>query len=191
MIVLDAGVWVRALADSSSLGDVCRAEMRTDSEWAAPAHTPLEVLRTLRPRCISNALSSPWMRASPEPSPHWASSHGSPQPARSEAPAAGSGRLVALRDTAPPGSYVAAYEPGGAVGQGGAAVRQRRSVLQAASPTRIRRPRIGRTSHPAHLTRGGRAPRRSAPRCRAPSPPRAHGRSRRPRGAGRPCPDRS
>ncbi|RIQ19578.1 type II toxin-antitoxin system VapC family toxin [Jiangella rhizosphaerae] len=48
MIVVDAGVWVRALIDSSIAGDACRQTLTDDPEWAAPAHAPIEVLRTIR-----------------------------------------------------------------------------------------------------------------------------------------------
>jgi predicted nucleic acid-binding protein len=48
MIVVDASVWVRALVDDGPAGDAARGSMTNDPEWAAPAHMPVEVLRTLR-----------------------------------------------------------------------------------------------------------------------------------------------
>lgn len=47
MIVVDAGVWVRALVEQGPAGDACRAALSRDPEWAAPAHAALEALRTL------------------------------------------------------------------------------------------------------------------------------------------------
>lgn len=48
MIVVDASAWVRALVDSGSLGDAARRILSADPDWMVPAHTPLEVLRTIR-----------------------------------------------------------------------------------------------------------------------------------------------
>lgn len=48
MIVVDAGVWVRALVDGGRSGDACRQVLSDDLEWVAPAHAPIEVLRTIR-----------------------------------------------------------------------------------------------------------------------------------------------
>lgn len=48
MIVVDAGVWVRALVDSSAVGDACRAVLCADPDWVAPSHAAIETLRTLR-----------------------------------------------------------------------------------------------------------------------------------------------
>lgn len=48
MIVLDASAWVRALIDDSAAGDAARRVLTGDPDWAAPAHMPVEVLRTLR-----------------------------------------------------------------------------------------------------------------------------------------------
>lgn len=36
-----------ALLDTSARGDAARQVLASDPDWAAPAHTPLEVLRTL------------------------------------------------------------------------------------------------------------------------------------------------
>jgi predicted nucleic acid-binding protein len=48
MIVVDASVWVRALVDDGSAGDAARLALTHDPGWVAPAHMPVEVLRTLR-----------------------------------------------------------------------------------------------------------------------------------------------
>ncbi|WP_370617507.1 type II toxin-antitoxin system VapC family toxin [Mumia sp. Pv 4-285] len=48
MIVLDASVWVPALADDSALGESCRDVLAQDPDWVAPAHGPVEALRTIR-----------------------------------------------------------------------------------------------------------------------------------------------
>lgn len=48
MIVVDASVWVRALVDDAPNGDAARRSLTDDPDWAAPAHMPVEVLRTLR-----------------------------------------------------------------------------------------------------------------------------------------------
>lgn len=48
MIVVDASVWVRALVDDGTAGDAARRVLTDDPDWAAPAHMPVEVLRTLR-----------------------------------------------------------------------------------------------------------------------------------------------
>jgi hypothetical protein len=41
MIVVDAGVWVRALVDGGSAGDAARGVLTDDPDWAAPAHMPV------------------------------------------------------------------------------------------------------------------------------------------------------
>lgn len=48
MIVVDAGAWVRSLVDDGPLGDAARGVLAADPDWAAPAHMPVEALRTLR-----------------------------------------------------------------------------------------------------------------------------------------------
>ena len=48
MIVVDASVWVRALVDAGPAGDAARQALTDDPDWVAPAHMPVEVLRTLR-----------------------------------------------------------------------------------------------------------------------------------------------
>jgi predicted nucleic acid-binding protein len=48
VIVVDASAWVRALVDDSQAGDAARRTLTDDPDWAAPAHMPVEVLRTLR-----------------------------------------------------------------------------------------------------------------------------------------------
>lgn len=48
MIVVDASAWVIALVDSGERGERVRAALTADPDWMAPAHAPIEVLRTLR-----------------------------------------------------------------------------------------------------------------------------------------------
>lgn len=48
MIIVDASAWVRALVDDGAAGDAARLVLIDDPDWAAPAHMPVEVLRTLR-----------------------------------------------------------------------------------------------------------------------------------------------
>lgn len=48
MIVLDASSWVLALVDAGATGEAAREVLRADPDWTAPAHTSIEVLRTLR-----------------------------------------------------------------------------------------------------------------------------------------------
>ncbi|WP_204803349.1 type II toxin-antitoxin system VapC family toxin [Mycobacterium riyadhense] len=57
MIVLDANVMVMALASRAGQGDSARAAMIADDDWIAPAHMPLEVLRTLRKAARGNRLT--------------------------------------------------------------------------------------------------------------------------------------
>lgn len=48
MIVVDASAWLRALVDDGPYGEAARRVLTDDPDWAAPAHMPVEVLRTLR-----------------------------------------------------------------------------------------------------------------------------------------------
>jgi len=48
MIVVDAGIWVRSLIDEGSTGVAARQVLTDDPAWTAPAHAPIEVLRTVR-----------------------------------------------------------------------------------------------------------------------------------------------
>lgn len=48
MIVVDASAWVQALVGGGSRADSARELLLADTRWVAPAHMPLEVLRTLR-----------------------------------------------------------------------------------------------------------------------------------------------
>ncbi|AYF74974.1 PIN domain-containing protein [Nocardia yunnanensis] len=57
MIVVDAATWVRALIDSGPSGAAARQALTADSDWAAPAHMPVEVLRTIRKYEFSQLLS--------------------------------------------------------------------------------------------------------------------------------------
>ncbi|WP_024800643.1 type II toxin-antitoxin system VapC family toxin [Nocardia sp. BMG51109] len=58
MIVVDANVMVLALSSPSAQGDSARAAMLADDDWCAPAHMPLEVLRTLRKAVLGNRLTA-------------------------------------------------------------------------------------------------------------------------------------
>jgi predicted nucleic acid-binding protein len=49
---------VIALVESGTRGDAARRVLMADPDWAAPAHTPLEVLRTLRRYESSGTLTS-------------------------------------------------------------------------------------------------------------------------------------
>lgn len=57
MIVVDANVAVLALVSPAAEGDSARAAMFPDEVWIAPAHMPLEVLRTLRKAVLGGHLS--------------------------------------------------------------------------------------------------------------------------------------
>jgi predicted nucleic acid-binding protein len=61
VIIVDAGTWVTAAIDENRAGDVCRAVLRSDRHWMAPAHMPTEALRTIRrfeqAGAIDNALA--------------------------------------------------------------------------------------------------------------------------------------
>jgi predicted nucleic acid-binding protein len=48
VIVVDASVWVRSLVDDGSMGDAARRVLADDLRWTAPAHAPIEALRTVR-----------------------------------------------------------------------------------------------------------------------------------------------
>jgi predicted nucleic acid-binding protein len=48
VIVLDASSWVLALIDRGPVGTAARDVLAADGDWMAPAHTPIEVLRTIR-----------------------------------------------------------------------------------------------------------------------------------------------
>lgn len=58
MIVVDASAWVRALVDDGPAGDAARRELTDDPDWMAPAHMPIEVLRTLRRYESASLLSA-------------------------------------------------------------------------------------------------------------------------------------
>lgn len=58
MIIVDASVWVRALVDDGAAGDAARRVLTDDPDWAAPAHMPVEVLRTLRRYEAARILTS-------------------------------------------------------------------------------------------------------------------------------------
>jgi predicted nucleic acid-binding protein len=56
VIVIDANVTVMALVSKSAPGDSARAAIFADDAWIAPAHMPLEVLRTLRKAVVGRHL---------------------------------------------------------------------------------------------------------------------------------------
>ncbi|MEV6136361.1 type II toxin-antitoxin system VapC family toxin [Nocardia sp. NPDC051990] len=58
MIVVDANVMVMALSSPATQGNTARAAMLADDDWIAPAHMPLEVLRTLRKAVLGNHLTA-------------------------------------------------------------------------------------------------------------------------------------
>ncbi len=58
MIVIDANVTVMALASPAVQGDSARAAMFADDNWIAPAHMPLEVLRTFRKAVVGDRLTA-------------------------------------------------------------------------------------------------------------------------------------
>jgi len=58
LIVLDANVTVMALASPTAPGDSACAAMLADDAWIAPAHMPLEVLRTLRKAVLDDRLTT-------------------------------------------------------------------------------------------------------------------------------------
>lgn len=58
MIVVDASVWVRSLVDGGPAGDAARRALTRDLDWAAPAHMPVEVLRTIRRYELSGLLTA-------------------------------------------------------------------------------------------------------------------------------------
>lgn len=57
MIVVDANVMVLALASPTDKGDAARAVLTADDLWFAPAHMPLEVIRTLRKAVVGGQLA--------------------------------------------------------------------------------------------------------------------------------------
>jgi len=57
VIVVDACAWVRALVDNGARGDAARELVLADQRWAAPAHMPLEVMRTLHRGVLSGELT--------------------------------------------------------------------------------------------------------------------------------------
>ncbi len=58
MIVIDANVTVMALVSPAVHGESARAAMAADDDWIAPAHMPLEVLRTLRKAVLGDRLTT-------------------------------------------------------------------------------------------------------------------------------------
>ncbi|MQY19033.1 type II toxin-antitoxin system VapC family toxin [Nocardia macrotermitis] len=58
MIVVDANVMVMALSSPKEQGNAARAALSADDIWVAPAHMPLEVMRTLRKAVLGNHLTA-------------------------------------------------------------------------------------------------------------------------------------
>lgn len=54
---MDASSWVVALLDGTQRGDVARRVLTGDTDWAAPSHTVLEVLRTVRRYEVAGVLT--------------------------------------------------------------------------------------------------------------------------------------
>jgi predicted nucleic acid-binding protein len=57
VIVVDANVMVMALAGPSDRGEAARTALFADDEWAAPAHMPLEVVRTLHKAALTDQMA--------------------------------------------------------------------------------------------------------------------------------------
>jgi predicted nucleic acid-binding protein len=57
VIVVDASVMVVALSSPTSQGEAARSAMTADDTWIAPAHMPLEVMRTLRKAVVGGHLA--------------------------------------------------------------------------------------------------------------------------------------
>ena len=58
MIVVDANVVVLALSSPTVQGAAARAAMVADDDWTAPAHMPLEVIRTLSKVVIDGHMNA-------------------------------------------------------------------------------------------------------------------------------------
>lgn len=58
MIVVDANVVLMALVSSTAAGESARAAMLADDAWVAPAHMPMEVLRTLHKAVLRDRLTA-------------------------------------------------------------------------------------------------------------------------------------
>ncbi|MTE16171.1 PIN domain-containing protein [Nocardia aurantiaca] len=58
MAVVNPNAMVMALVSPAAQGDAARAAMVADDDWIAPAHMPLEVLRTLRKAVLGDRLSA-------------------------------------------------------------------------------------------------------------------------------------
>jgi predicted nucleic acid-binding protein len=57
LIVIDASTMVFALSSPSAQGDAARSVLAQDHLWLAPAHMPLEVIRTLRKAVDGGAMT--------------------------------------------------------------------------------------------------------------------------------------
>jgi predicted nucleic acid-binding protein len=58
VIVVDANVMVVAPAGPCGRGEAARSALFADDDWAAPAHMPLEVVRTLHKAAMTNRLAA-------------------------------------------------------------------------------------------------------------------------------------
>ena len=58
MIVVDANVWLAALADDSKVGQRCRVALSGESDWVVPCHGPVEVLRSLGKLELAGVIST-------------------------------------------------------------------------------------------------------------------------------------
>ncbi|WP_063126772.1 hypothetical protein [Nocardia fusca] len=54
MIIADTNVMVMALAGPTDRGETARSALFADDDWVAPAHMPLEVVRTLHKAAMSD-----------------------------------------------------------------------------------------------------------------------------------------
>lgn len=57
MIVVDASVLVDALLDDGPEGGAARGALAEDTEWAAPAHLPIEVLSVTRRKLLRGEVT--------------------------------------------------------------------------------------------------------------------------------------
>lgn len=58
MIILEASSWVVAVVDAGPRGAATREILTADPDWIAPAHAPIEVLRTIRRYETSEVLAA-------------------------------------------------------------------------------------------------------------------------------------
>jgi len=58
VIVLDASAVSFALLDEGTIGDSCRATLRSDSQWIVPEHWLIEVLSVIRGNLIGGKIAA-------------------------------------------------------------------------------------------------------------------------------------